>query len=65
LETDLQLQLSLLRGRSSADLVEKVGISNTGDSTISHKAEVLPKAQAEGPPRKERKGTLQKTEDLG
>jgi hypothetical protein len=42
--TGLQLQLSLLRGRGSAELVEKVGMSNTGDSTISDKAEVLPEA---------------------
>jgi hypothetical protein len=40
--TGLQLQLFILRGRGSADLVEKVGISNTGDSTITHKAGVLP-----------------------
>jgi hypothetical protein len=42
--TGLQLQLSLLRGRGSAELVEKVGTSNKGDNTISHKAEVLPEA---------------------
>jgi hypothetical protein len=31
-------------GRGSAELVEKVGMSNTGDSTISHKSKVLPEA---------------------
>jgi hypothetical protein len=30
-------------------MVEKFGMSNMGDSTISHKAEVLPEASAEGP----------------
>jgi hypothetical protein len=33
-----------LRGSGSVELVEKVGKSNKGDSTISHKAEVLPEA---------------------
>jgi hypothetical protein len=42
--TGLQLQLSLLRGHESAELVEKVRTSNTGDSKISHKAEVLTEA---------------------
>jgi hypothetical protein len=42
--TGLQLQLSLLRGRGRVKLVEKVGKSNTGDSTISQKAEVLQEA---------------------
>jgi hypothetical protein len=34
----------MLRGRGSAELVEKVGMSNTGDSIIRHKAEMLPEA---------------------
>jgi hypothetical protein len=34
-------KLSLLRVRGSGELVEKVGRSSTGESTISHKAEVL------------------------
>jgi hypothetical protein len=42
--TGLQFQLSVLRGRDSAELVEKVGKSNTGDSTLSHKVEFLPEA---------------------
>jgi hypothetical protein len=42
--TGLQLQLTLLRGRGGAELMEKVGTYNTGDSTISHKTEVLPEA---------------------
>jgi hypothetical protein len=42
--TGLQLQLSLLSGRGSAEMVEKVGMSSNGDSTISQKAEVLPEA---------------------
>jgi hypothetical protein len=42
--TGLQLQLSLVREHGSAELVEKFGSPNTGDSTISHKAEVLPEA---------------------
>jgi hypothetical protein len=37
-------QLSLLRRRGSGELVERVGESNTGDGTISQKAEVLPEA---------------------
>jgi hypothetical protein len=41
---ELQIQLSLLGGRGSAELVEKVGMSDTGDSTISRKAEALPEA---------------------
>jgi hypothetical protein len=53
--TGLQFQLSLLRGRGSTELVEKVVMSNTGDSTISHKSEVLPEAKAEGPQRKRRR----------
>jgi ribose 5-phosphate isomerase len=39
-----KLQLYLIRGRGGAELVEKVVKSNMGDSTISHKAEVLPEA---------------------
>jgi hypothetical protein len=35
--TGLQIKIYLLRRRGSAELVEKVGMSNTGDSTISHK----------------------------
>jgi hypothetical protein len=53
--TGLQLQLSLLRGRGSAGLVEKVGTVEYGDSTINHKAEVLPEAYAEGAQRKRRR----------
>jgi hypothetical protein len=34
-------------------LLEKVGKSNTEDSTIRHKAEVLPEAKAEGPQRED------------
>jgi hypothetical protein len=40
----LQPQLSLLRGRGGAELVEKFEVSNTGNSTVRQKAEVLPEA---------------------
>jgi hypothetical protein len=40
--TGLQLQLYLLMGRGSAEVVENVGRSNTGDSKISHEAVLLP-----------------------
>jgi hypothetical protein len=36
-------------------MVEKVGRCNTGDSTISHKAEVLLEAKGEGPQRERNK----------
>jgi len=42
--TGLQLQRSLLRGRGSEELVEKVFNVQYWDSTISRKAEVLPEA---------------------
>jgi hypothetical protein len=35
--------------------VEKVGKFNTWNSTPSHKAEVLPEAEGEGPQRKRRR----------
>jgi predicted anti-sigma-YlaC factor YlaD len=38
--------------------MEMVGMSNTGDSIISHKAEVLPEAKAEGPKRKRRRRNI-------
>jgi hypothetical protein len=38
-----------------AELVEKVVMSNMGDSTISHKVEVLPEAGAEGPQKEKKK----------
>jgi hypothetical protein len=49
--TRSQLQVSLLRRRGSVELLEKVGMSNTGDGIINQKAEVLPEAYGEGTPK--------------